>query len=136
MERFNRTVLAMLSMFVTPEKTNWDDLLPFLMLAYNTSEHASTGHTPFRIVFGEECSLPGNLVHRHLRDHTTPVDLGEYALWVKTALLEVYDTVRANQGVAAQRQKRLYDAKAVARDFTKGAWVYRYNPALKWSHQF
>ena len=70
-ERFNRTVLSMLSMFVTPDKTNWDDLLPFLMLAYNTSVHASTGHTLFRIVFGEECNLPGNLIHHHLRDPST-----------------------------------------------------------------
>ena len=89
-ERFNRTVISMLSMFVTPEKTNWDDLLPFLMLAYNTSVHASTGHTPFRVVFGEECNLPGTLVHRHLQDPSTPADLGEYAIWVKDALLEIY----------------------------------------------
>ena len=27
----NRTVISMLAMFVTPDKTNWDDLLPFLM---------------------------------------------------------------------------------------------------------
>ena len=41
-----------------------------------------------------------------------------------------YETVRANQGLAFQRQKRLYDVKAVARDFPKGAWVYRYNLAI------
>ena len=46
-------------------------------------------------------------------------------MWVKDALLEVYETVRANQGLAYQRQKRLYDVKAVARDFPMGAWVYR-----------
>ena len=56
---FNRTVISMLSMFVTPEKTNWDDLLPFLMLAYNTSVHASTGHTPFRVVFGKSVACQG-----------------------------------------------------------------------------
>ena len=116
-ERFNRTVISMLAMFVTPEKTNWDDLLPLLMLAYNTSVHASTGHTPFRVAFGEECNLPGNLIHRHLQDPCTPVDLGRYAVWVKDALREVSETVRANQGVAYQRQKRLYDVKAETRDF-------------------
>ena len=34
-ERFNRTLLAMLAMFVSQEHDNWDDLLPFMMLAYN-----------------------------------------------------------------------------------------------------
>ena len=32
-ERFNRTLLAMLAMFVSHEHDNWDDLLPFMMLA-------------------------------------------------------------------------------------------------------
>ena len=50
---------------------------------------------------------------------------------MKSALLEVYDTVRVHQGVAVQRQRRSYDAKAVSREFPQGAWVYRYNPALK-----
>ena len=63
-ERFNRTLLAMLAMFVSREHDNWDDLLPFMMLAYKTTVHTSTGFTPYRLVFGEECSLPGNLVHR------------------------------------------------------------------------
>ena len=107
----------MLSMFVTPDKTNWDDLLPFLMLAYNTSVHASTGHTPFRLVFGEECSLSGNLVHQHLRDPKLLSELGEYAVWIKSALFEVYDTVRANAGMVVQQQKHLYDVRAIARNF-------------------
>ena len=66
-ERFNRTLLAMLAMFVSREHDNWDDLLPFMMLAYNTTVHTSTGFTPHRLVFGEECNLPGNLMHRELR---------------------------------------------------------------------
>ena len=66
-ECFNMTLLAMLAMFVTREHDNWDDLLPFMMLAYNTTVHTSTGFTPHRLVFGEECNLPGNLVHRELR---------------------------------------------------------------------
>ena len=32
-ERFNRTLLAMLAMFVSREHDNWDDFLPFMMLA-------------------------------------------------------------------------------------------------------
>ena len=71
-ERFNRTLLAMLAMFVSREHDNWDDLLPFMMLAYNTTVHTSTGFTPHRLVFGEECNLPENLVHRELRPDPHP----------------------------------------------------------------
>ena len=97
-ERFNRTLLAMLAMFVSREHDNWDDLLPFMMLAYNTTVHMSTGFTPYRLVFGEECSLPGNVVHRELRPDPPPCDVGDYASWVRQkTLYEAYDEVRAQQ---------------------------------------
>ena len=36
-ERFNRTCLMMLSMFVNDQRDNWQKLLPFVMHAYRTS---------------------------------------------------------------------------------------------------
>ena len=130
-ERFNRTLLAMLAMFVSQEHDNWDDLLPFMMLAYNTTVHTTTGFTPYRLVFGEECNLPGNLVHRELRADPPPGDPGTYASWVQQALYESYDEVRAQQQRATHRQKRNYDSKAVARAFPIGCWTLRYYPPAR-----
>ena len=45
-ERFNRTCLLMLSMFVNDRRDNWNELLPFVMHAYRTSVHESTGVFP------------------------------------------------------------------------------------------
>ena len=42
-ERFNRTCLMMLSMFVNDRWDNWHEFLPFIMHAYRTSVHESTG---------------------------------------------------------------------------------------------
>ena len=130
-ERFNRTLLAMLAMFVSQEHDNWDDLLPFMMLAYNTTVHTSTGFTPYRLVFGDECNLPGNLVHRELRADPPPGDPGTYASWVQQALYESYDEVRAQQQRATHRQKRNYDSKAVARAFPIECWTLRYYPPAR-----
>ena len=130
-ERFNITLLAMLAMFVSREHDNWDDLLPFMMLAYNTTVHTSTGFTPCRLVFGKECRLPGNMVHRELRPDPPPRDVGDYASWVRQALYEAYDEVHAQQQRATHRQKRNYDSKAVARAFPIGSWVLRYYPPAR-----
>ena len=54
-ERFNRTCLMMLSMFVNNRRANWHELLPFVMHAYRTSVQQSTGYSPFRLMMGEEC---------------------------------------------------------------------------------
>ena len=121
----------MLAMFVSQEHDNWDDLLPFIMLAYNTTVHTSTGYTPYRLVFGDECNLPGNLVHRELRADPPPGDPGTYASWVQQALYESYDEVRAQQQRATHRQKRNYDSKAVARAFPIVCWTLRYYPPAR-----
>ena len=121
----------MLAMFVSREHDNWDDLLPFMMLAYNTTVHTTTGFTPYKLVFGEECNLPGNLVHRELRPDPPPGDPGTYATWVQQALYESYDEVRTQQERATHRQKRNYDSKAVARAFPIGCWTLRYYPPAR-----
>ena len=57
-ERFNQTCLMMLSMFINDRRDNWHELLPYVMHAYITSVHESTGYSSFRLMMGEECSLP------------------------------------------------------------------------------
>ena len=82
-------------------------------------------------MFGEECNLPGNLVHRELRPDPPPRDIADYASWIRQALYEAYDEVRAQQQRATHRQKRNYDSKAVARTFPIGCWVLRYYPPAR-----
>ena len=66
-ERFNHTYLMMLSMFVNDRRDNWDELLPYVMHAYITSVHESTGYSPFRLMMGEEYSLPQDVSTSELR---------------------------------------------------------------------
>ncbi|KZR95539.1 Uncharacterized protein APZ42_010697, partial [Daphnia magna] len=42
-ERLNHTLADMLSMYVSSDHKNWDESLPFVTFAYNTSRHESTG---------------------------------------------------------------------------------------------
>ena len=51
-ERFNHTVLNMLSKVVSDDELSWDLHLPTLMLAYCTCQHETTGATPFSLVYG------------------------------------------------------------------------------------
>ena len=57
-ERFNRTLLMMLAMFAGENRDDWDDLLPAVLMAYRSSVHESTGFSPYRLMFGEESTLP------------------------------------------------------------------------------
>lgn len=50
-ERFNRTVEAMLAKVIDEHQFNWDLYLPKALFAYRTSLHV-TGFTPFHLTFG------------------------------------------------------------------------------------
>ncbi len=58
-ERLNSFIVQTLRMFINDNQDNWDDLLPSVMFAYNTSPATqSTGFSPYFLLFGQECSVP------------------------------------------------------------------------------
>ena len=114
----------MLAMFTGEDRDDWDDLLPAVMLAYRSSVHESTGFSPYRLMFGEECALPGMDVGLPRQDQDLPDPIrNPYALWVRDELEVTHDQVRRHSGQAVQWQKRLYDKRAVRRLFAVGDWT-------------
>ena len=121
----------MLAMFAQKHCDDWDDLLLAVMMAYRTSVHESTGFSPYRLMFGEECTLPMDAgLPRRDTESADPIQ-SPYALWVRDALELAYDQVRSHAGQAVRRQKQLYDQRAVKRIFAKGDWTMRYYPPAK-----
>ena len=130
-ERFNRTLLMMLAMFASKNREDWDDLLPAVMMAYRSSVHESTGFSPYRLMFGEECTLPMDIgLPRQQSDLPDSIS-SPYAVWVRDALEVAYEQVRRYSGQVVQRQKQLYDRRAVRRLFAVGDWVLRYYTPTK-----
>ena len=119
-------------MFAGKNREDWDDLLPAVMMAYRSSVHESTGFSPYRLMFGEECTLPMDIGLPKQQSDLPDYIANPYAIWVRNALEVAYDQVRQHSGQAVQRQKRLYDRRAVKRRFAVGDWVMRYyTPAKK-----
>ena len=58
-ERVNGTLINGLQrLHATNPDTDWDLLLPRVVFAYNTAVHSTTGFSPFRLMFGEDCRFP------------------------------------------------------------------------------
>ena len=62
-ERFNKTLLEMLSKTVLEREHDWDLFLPSLLFAYRTSAHETTGTTPFQLMFSRDPQLPEDLLY-------------------------------------------------------------------------
>ena len=90
-------LFMILAMFAEEHRYDWDDLLPAVMMAYRSSVHESTGFSPYRLMFGEECPLPMDVgLTSRMHDMPDPIN-NPYALWVREALEVAYDQVRARQ---------------------------------------
>ncbi|KAJ9532845.1 hypothetical protein QJQ45_010962 [Haematococcus lacustris] len=61
-ERANRIVEDMLRPYVNDHKTDWDQHLAAVEFAYNNSEHAGTGFTPFYLNYGQHPTTPSALL--------------------------------------------------------------------------
>ena len=57
-ERFNRTLASMISTFVNENHTDWDELLPYVTMAYRATEHETTGLSPNLLMLGRQTSTP------------------------------------------------------------------------------
>ncbi|MCG7879381.1 MAG: RNase H-like domain-containing protein, partial [Candidatus Thiodiazotropha endolucinida] len=51
-ERFNRTLERLLSAFVNAEHSDWDERLPYVLMAYRSSVNETTGYTPNMMMLG------------------------------------------------------------------------------------
>ena len=57
-ERFNKTLCAMLRAYIDENHENWDGLLPYVTMAYRATCHESTGTSPNMSMFGHDTRTP------------------------------------------------------------------------------
>ena len=61
-ERFNRTLENMLCHYVSSNQKNWDQKLPFMMMAYRSTVYDSTGFSPNQMMMGRKMNLPIDVI--------------------------------------------------------------------------
>ncbi len=129
-ERFNRTVVQMLSIFVNDHRNDWDDHLPYVMMAYRASAHESTKCSPNLLMLGREIFLPIDImagIPPHTLEYECPV---QYVQWVHDAMESAYELAREQLSASAQRQKSYYDQKLKVRSYDRGQWVWLWYPPM------
>ena len=127
-ERLNRTIQNMLATVVDSQSSEWENYLPKVCFAYNTSEHTSTGFTPFFLMFGREASMPLDIIFGNPSNNSQ--SYSQYTLNLRKALEQAYKLARKNMGTSAYRQKELYDRKVHGEKFQVGQLVWLCNPVV------
>ncbi len=92
-ERFNRTLLSLLSMFVSQCGSDWEDHLPYAMAAYRSSVHSTTGYSPNFMVFARELPLPLDVTFGPPPDQVKSVCRVEFVQQLQAGLLNAHNLV-------------------------------------------
>ena len=129
-ERFNRTLLSMLSTAAAGQPFAWEDHLRRLCMAYNTSVHPTMGYTPFALMFGRQARMPIDIMYGTPAETTDPQFHSEYATQLQQQLQTAYEFVREKTGQKLERQKEFYDRKVHGKPFSVGDLVWLNSPAI------
>ncbi|GBM70035.1 Retrovirus-related Pol polyprotein from transposon 412 [Araneus ventricosus] len=125
-ERFNRTILNHLSLFVSRNQTDRDTHLPLFLLAYRSAEHEVTGLTPAEMLFGRTLRFPCDILFG--RPSETPSSPNEYMKNLEARLESIHAFARERIKLASERMKTRYDSRATHYHFKEGHLVWMYNP--------
>ena len=126
-ERFNRTLQGMLKAYVGENRDDWDDLLPFVMMAYRATSQESTRLSPNKMMLGREVALPLDVVMGRPREDTPPCPT-KYTEWLRQSLEGAHRFAREQLGKSSVRQKRGYDKKVQIRQIRLGQFVWYWYP--------
>ncbi|KAI2643769.1 Gag-Pol polyprotein [Labeo rohita] len=130
-ERFSRTLHNLLRTLSPAKKRRWVDYLPEVVFAYNTTEHASTGYSPYFLVFGQSPKLPVDILFGvNQTDLTETVDE-----WVVGRFKEAYQKAREQMEHAAEVRKRQIGPPSLQSSLQVDQLVYRRNHSFSGRHK-
>ena len=125
-ERFNRTLATMLSMYVEKNQKDRDRWLPQVLLAYRSSVHESTGATPFSLLYGREAHLPIDLC---FPCHTEPsIAQTTYQVYTQNLQQKLNDLFAQARETLQSSQADKYNCKAWGKPLNIGERVWLFNP--------
>ena len=132
-ERFNRTLASMLRAYVNEHHTDWDEHLPYVLMAYRSTEQETTGCSPNYLMLGREVATPLDIMFE-MPGSVKVIPPNRWAWELKERLENAHRFVRQSMDQAMLRQKTSHDQKLKWQSFQPGEEVYVYFPRYLEGH--
>jgi hypothetical protein len=125
-ERLNETLVNMLSSYTQDAQNKWADYLPFVVFAYNTSVHTTTGFTPYRLLCGREAAV-GSEAALRVRD-ARENDYPAYVRKMQQVFITSDELIGQRVRQAADIREAINDAYRSITSYDVGDKVFVYWP--------
>lgn len=124
----NRTLIDLLKLNVHDPTANWDLNIGLVLMSYRSAVLASTGFTPYFLLYGREMRLPLDIIYGPAERSTNRFD---YAAEVRNTLENAYERARNRLNLAHKRQNNYYDRRTQGTRFKSGNSVWLWSPVLE-----
>ncbi|XP_053092893.1 uncharacterized protein LOC128318860 [Pangasianodon hypophthalmus] len=120
-ERFNQPLKKMIRWVVDKEGRNWDLLLTYELFAVRETSRASTGFTPFELLFGRRPQGLLDVAREAWEGQPSPFfSLVDYVQEMQERIERVMPIVKEHLEAAQCEQKKAHDRPAQPREFRPG----------------
>ena len=109
-ERFNQTLIRMLSTLETDQKSDWKSYISPLVQAYNATRNDATGFTPHYLMFGWHPRLPID-VFFGMDPNSEKGDHNTYVAKLKDRMASAFSVASSEAKRIAAKNKDQYDQK-------------------------
>ena len=96
-KRFNRTLKEMLRRTLVDDERSWDLLLPYTLFAYREVPQASTGFSPFELLYGRDVRGPLDVLQeKWISTRKEDDSILEYIMKVRERMEQAREIVEKN----------------------------------------
>ena len=108
-ERFHQTLFHMIGKLACDKKAQWEQHLPELLQAYNSTQSVVTGYLPHYLMFGRCPRLPVDYYFPTVSAFERSCHVPAYVTEGRRCFKEAYAEAHLQTNCEAKKQKRYYD---------------------------
>ena len=130
-ERYNRTLLQLIRCYIRGNPLTWDEHLPLLLQAINSTVNRQTGYTPNKMMLGREIIQPVEVMLGTAEYNQDAQEPHTFVQKMQKLLPQIHHLARQTLQSSQIRQKRDYDLKLYQTSYVVGDLVYKLDSATK-----
>ena len=130
-EHFNSALISMIGTLPTEAKISWQEHLPTLVHAYNSSHSNATGFSPFYLMYGRKPNIPINFQFGVRTPDIVPSTSHSYVQKLLKRLEWAYKSAQEISKKESEHSKMRYDRNVTCTKFEPGDLVLVRQEAFK-----